>query len=473
MTTLTPISTQPRAMSLPHPSPVQDRDVYQALLEQPLANRELGRDYLERQLARAQDLPCDLPKDARELSAWVIAGAKRTTAAYNQYLTRRKQGQPRRYFANRSHALYFIHAVAPTKLVDGAWLHGVLPRWYDARFQGLARTYLEELGDGNPAQNHVVLYKKLLASHGCEDTSMLSDAHFTQGALQLVLGTLAEDYLPEVIGYNLGYEQLPLHLLITAFELSELDIDPYYFQLHVTIDNASTGHAHKAAQAVLDNLPVIGDAEAFYRRVALGYRLNDLGLGTTAVIEAFDLERELLAMFERKRETAGMVHSDFCRIEGRTVNEWLSRPGQIGEFLGALETRGWIRRHQDPAESRFWQLVQGDRAVMFGVFSPYEQQLLHDWIAGDWLAAQVRPKGPQGRTNFRQWRRPGLALGNAAPGEAVAGSEFDRELTALKAELQGCSDPERLARLIELMAPALHSTPPGLLATRLFRELTQ
>ena len=65
------------------------------------------------------------------------------------------------------------------------------------------------------------------------------------------LALAATEYLPEVIGYNLGYEQLPLHLLISSYELSELGIDPYYFTLHVTIDNASTGHAQKAVQAVL------------------------------------------------------------------------------------------------------------------------------------------------------------------------------------------------------------------------------
>jgi hypothetical protein len=55
-----------------------------------------------------------------------------------------------------------------------------------------------------------------------------------------------------VIGYNLGYEQLPLHLLITSYELNELGIDPYYFTLHVTVDNAGSGHAHKAVQALRD-----------------------------------------------------------------------------------------------------------------------------------------------------------------------------------------------------------------------------
>ena len=196
--------------------------------------------------------------------------------------------------------------------------------------------------------NHVLLYKQLLAQHGCDELAELEDEHFLQGAQQLALGHLADDYLPEVIGYNLGYEQLPLHLLITSYELTELDVDPYYFQLHVTIDNASTGHAQKAVQAVLENLPVVGDRDEFYRRVMVGYQLNDLGIGSTAVIAAFDLDDELCAMLERKREVGTQVHSDYCRIEGRTVNEWLSQPGQVRAFLEALQKRGWIRRDEDP-----------------------------------------------------------------------------------------------------------------------------
>jgi hypothetical protein len=62
--------------------------------------------------------------------------------------------------------------------------------------------------------------------------------------------TNAEKFLPEVIGFNLGYEQLPLHLLITAYELKELHIDPYYFTLHITVDNADSGHAKQAVDAV-------------------------------------------------------------------------------------------------------------------------------------------------------------------------------------------------------------------------------
>ena len=96
-----------------------------------------------------------------------------------------------------------------------------------------------------------------------------------------------------MIGFNLGYEQLPLHLLITAYELNELGLDPYYFTLHVTVDNADTGHARRAVAGVLDAMPRFGDAGEFWRRVRDGFRLNDLGAGTNDVIRGFDQQQDV------------------------------------------------------------------------------------------------------------------------------------------------------------------------------------
>lgn len=458
MTTLMPIFTTPReSYSFLQAGPA--RTLYERLLQPRLADGvvDQARSFLDAQLEQAERQPCDMPAQPEALLNWMRDAAQRTTQAYAQYLEARRQGEPRRYFSNRAHAVYFLRHVAPTKLVDGAWLYGLFKHWQEPSLRPLLRTYLEELGDGVAAMNHVVLYKQLLSQNGCDELAELEDEHFLQGAQQLALGHLADEYLPEVIGYNLGYEQLPLHLLITSYELTELDIDPYYFQLHVTIDNASTGHAQKAVQAVLENLPVVGDRDAFYQRVMRGYQLNELGVGSTAVIGAFDLDEQLCGMLERKREVATQVHSDYCRIEGRTINQWLSQPGQVRGLLEALEKRGWIRRNEDPQNSRFWQLVQGDRAAMFGVFSAYEQQILHDWIAGDWTAARSRGRN----------RR------NTAQPNAMQASGLDDEAQALHATLRALPARQQAEKLIELMSPACHFTPAGLLATRLFNTYLQ
>ena len=67
----------------------------------------------------------------------------------------------------------------------------------------------------------------------------------------------------------MGYEQLPLHLLISNYELKELGIDSHYFNLHITIDNFDNGHAQKALEGVLKVAQRYQDKEEFLRRVKL------------------------------------------------------------------------------------------------------------------------------------------------------------------------------------------------------------
>jgi hypothetical protein len=426
--------------------PAQAVSLYQALEQgdTDVDPATLGR-FLDQQLEAARGLPCDLPDTPAELAGWVADNASQVAERYAAYLKERRAGAPRRFFSNKAHALYFLRQVAPAKLVDGAWLYSAVRHADDWRYHDLLRTYLEELGDGDPALNHVVLYRELLAAHDCTPDETLEPELYLQGALQLALGHVGDDYLPEIIGYNLGYEQLPLHLLITAFELNELGIDPYYFTLHVTIDNASSGHARRAVDTVQAFYRSAPDKTDFLRRLRAGYQLNELGLGSTAVIQAFDLESELVDRLEHKRAFAQNMHSDYCRLEGRTVNEWLSTPGQIRGFLSALENKGWIKRHQDPQLSRFWQMVSGPGAVMFGVFSGYELQLLQDWIAGDWTGPAQGQSGSPFRARFRQ--RPNVAATSAAP---MTSRRYGTE------------------ELLRLLAPALHATPEGLAATRVF-----
>lgn len=438
----------------------QTKTVYDALMQPSEALRDVDVvDFLRQQLARAEHAECEVPGNPQALEDWIGQGVANVAEQYSAYLQERHAGGPRRFFTGRSHALYFLQHVAPTKLVDGAWLYSLLPQWADYRFHGLIRTYLEELGDGEPALNHVALYKKLIADLDCDPGYTLADIYYEQGAIQLALGQHGAAFLPEVIGYNLGYEQLPLHLLITSFELNELGIDPYYFSLHVTIDNASTGHARKAAQSVLSLMPMGADREEFYQRVVQGYKLNELGIGSTAIIKSFDLDQEVIAMLERKRSFGQHMHSDYCRLEGLTINEWLAKPDQIPAFLDALLKKGWIKRDEDPANSRFWKLIDGAGAPMFGVFSGYEKQLLWDWIAGE----RIVEEGAANAFRF-QFRSKNSANADL-PSPVIP---TDPDLQGLLSDLKHCAPNEKMALLGDFMCPAMHATPAGLYATREF-----
>ncbi|MNO83289.1 hypothetical protein D3C76_745910 [compost metagenome] len=417
------------------PGTLQQR--YQALLA---GQDESSAAWLDEQLTHAASLPDDLPDTPSRLPAWSARHAAQVAKGYAGYLAQRRQGAPRRFFANRAQALWFLQQVAPTKAVDGAWLHGTLQHWRDTRYHGLIRTYLEELGNGDPSCNHVLIYQRLLSRLGCLEGLQLEDQRYLQGTLQLALGQHCDTYLPEVVGYNLGYEQPPLHLLITTYELAELGVDGQYFQLHVTIDNAASGHAFRAIQAVRQ-FCATHDGQPFYARVRRGYRLNDLGIAAPDLVRQFDLQAELFAALERKRVYGQFMHSDHCRLQKRTINQWLAEPGAMPAFVAALQALGWIRRGQDPAQSRWWTLIEGPAAVMFGVFDAYEKQLWHDWIADHWQA-------PIRRVAPGSWGLP------EAHGETAT------------------TPRDAPAALTRRMAGNRHATPDGLSATRAFIRAT-
>lgn len=464
--------------------------------------RSSSRSFLLDELEAAAEVACDFPDHVRSLPAWLEQENLEAAGRYRQYLDARQVGAPRRFFLNRSHALHFLRGVAPTKLVDGAWLYGLLPHWNDARFGALIRIYLDELGQGRRAQNHVALFRDLLASHGLDSrgASRLTDEHYTQGAIQLALAHHADEFLPELIGFNLGYEQLPLHLPITAYELAELGIDSYYFTLHVTVDNAASGHAQQALDGLLAAWPRLGNGREFFARVANGFKLNLLGMGTVDVIDSFNLERELLGMLAEKATVGAALHSDCCRVGGKTVTEWLMEPDRLPDFLRALEGLGWIRRGQPPENSRFWKLLHDEGAPMFGVFTPWEQALVADWIANAPGAAALDPLSPppppSPRRPARRSQRRAVApdadtasqppcVSHGAPvaevlrhhlagldRDSTAAGDFASDSFLLADRLAGVTGrSEAMTILIGLLSPANHTSPVGLLATRIYTDL--
>lgn len=488
-----PIESEARAPSVSAVGPVRSGDensvkplqfapLYERLAQHlPTApERAAAAAQVRHALDRQIDEDDEVPESPEGLIAWMQSNVENVHDRYQRYLEERKQGGARRYFFNRAHALYFLRNAAPTKLVDGSWLYGLCAQSDNARFSDLVRTYTEELGDGAADKNHVKLYRDLLTRYGIDPIDGLPDIYYYQGLVQLALGWNADQFLPEIIGFNLGYEQLPLHLLITAYELNELGIDPYYFTLHITVDNADNGHARRACMAALDVAPRLDDGGEYWHRVRAGAKLNRLGVGTTDLIEGFDIDAEVARILAHKAPSGHGAHSDYCKLSGRSVNDWLAEPESMRAFMAALEAAQWIKKGQPAEQSRFWQLLQGERAEMFGVFSPYELQVLHDWIRGPLSAdgqpydAEVMPGKPVRQMNFRVAQRLKLRGGIAGNGDGDSAVQhlatWDADLEIFEQRLPTLAGQERRALIVQAMAPALHWTPAGLLATRLFLE---
>lgn len=460
-----------------------------------------GENFIRLQLDKVVVGSNALPTNYDDLKAWIIRNAEEVGKQYHQYLLERKNGNPRRLFKNKSHALNFIKLVAPTKMVDGSWLHGFIHHAENEKFSKLISIYLDELGNGDVRKNHVVLFRQLLNKYGFEELDQLSDKFFIQGAIQLALGCNTEAFTPEIIGFNLAYEQLPLHLMITAYELRELNIDPYYFTLHVTVDNALTGHSKMAIDAFRDSLPDDVNHQDYFKRVIAGMALNQDGLSTMSIINSYNIDVEIIEIFQQKSTLGKYMHGDHCSIGGKPINTWLENSQNIPEFLQALENNQWIMRNQDPKNSRFWQLIEGDKASMYGVFSTYEKQVIYDWIAGTALETLPRAERLGQAINrnivnqdLNEHSENNKALGNqpsniikmqlrqkslfthvndsqplkSAPVHEISITEDEASFNSKVAKAK--DKTELMQLLTQWMSPAKHHTHLGLLSTRLYIE---
>ena len=155
--------------------------------------------------------------------------------------------------------------------------------------------------------------------------------------------------------------------------------------------------------------------------------------------------------------------------------------------MGELEKAGWIQRGQPADNSRFWRLIQSERAEMFGVFSAYEQQILSDWIATA-PGESDTPAVPAARTpSFRARQRALDTLGlhhspRSGPMRGVIrhhptdtsanDDEAVGELRQLELQVASMGNKQAAIKLLQsLMTPARHHSAVGLMATRLFRQL--
>lgn len=402
----------------------------------------------------------DWMDDVAQIEQYCFESLKRTCAEFQDYLAQRKLHKPREYFPTVSHAFEFLTKVAPVKFVDGAWLYAVLEQADLHAHQDLILIYLEELGLGDAQANHVCMYQDLLHQYGLERfIEPLSPVYYEQAAVQLALAYVGVEDLAWVIGFNLGYEQLPLHLLISNYELQELGIDPQYFNVHITIDNLHNGHAKRSIGAFYQGLSTAKDRASYLKKVKQGYLLNDIGKSSTQIIAELDLEQFVLQVFQDKARVGQFIHNDKCQFAGQTINQWLSDPNQIQDFLNILIEKNWIIRNEAVENSRFWQMIDQPNGRMFGVFNSTEKQVIKDWIQGASLSTRLKPIHSQQHSNAQ-------TIIQSNTGE----DEF--ELRQLKKSMQHSNDlSHQLSLLKRYLAPDLHATPIGLWATQHYTQL--
>ncbi|KAI4700462.1 hypothetical protein J4E89_010913 [Alternaria sp. Ai002NY15] len=339
------------------------------------------------------------------------------TNRWEEYLSRRRAGGSREMFSDKEEAKWWLKQAAPVKYVDGAWLGHInkisTPFKYRQITKNAWQVMSEELGDGDLAKNHVQVYRELMEDieaglpaadpedfiHPRHD---LTEARCWKAAMaQLTISLFPHEFLPEALGFNMAYESLPLHLLKTVKELRELRLNPYYFELHISIDNADSGHAAMAMAAVTNYIELVAEQEGeeavriAWKRVQAGYILAE-GLPTTPESPSLKVQAEepfpctgteaaLIDIFAAKSFVAHKIHCNSrLKIGRRSLVDWLE-PNAFKdaqwqkEFLQDLSNcKPWVIKG-DSEKSRLVKELSWE-GKMFGSFTEKEVEVVKAWI---------------------------------------------------------------------------------------------
>lgn len=365
---------------------------------------------------------------------------------YERYIARRRAKGPRELFVDAEYAKKWLRLASMVKFVDGGWIGAIvnsLPLLNDPtlRDTGMERAagkiawqvISEEFGDGDLEKNHVYLYEKLISQLNTTDGRSSSSGfqpHFdgtapeegvpncwTAAIAQQCIGLLSspEDYFQEALGFNMAYECLAYHLLITSYELRELKVDNYYFNLHITIDNPSTGHSAMARVAVekyMEGLLARDGPEAVeraWKKIQAGFILAE-GLPTTPTkpVDGGDISKinttppastTTLAFADlicHKAVGSAQIHcASRLKFGGKTVEQWLDptklTQASAVDFANILaEKPVWVVPGHPEKSRMVKELEWGGR--MFGAFSRMEVETVRAWVKH----LDTKPTAPTG-----------------------------------------------------------------------------
>lgn len=348
--------------------------------------------------------------DAVALDLFLAAERQDVLDEFESYIQLRDTGSGPVLFQSRKGAIERLKRNAPLNYVDGAWLcrvHQVhTPFSLRSVTKEVWQTFSEELGDGDLEKNHVHIYRDLLRSVGVHLPDGDS-ADFIRGRNgideeqvwrsatgQLLVSLFPNDFLPEILGFNLHFESLATADLKAGRELPEFGISPYYYNLHVSIDNADSGHSAMALACIIRFMNLVRETgimnyESAWKRIQGGFLLSQT-LNEDETVEFY--EAKLAEMLYRKARIAGRIHcTSRARIGRRTLPAWFSLPWSSGHYgdtgddnweCGFLPTladaKPWVYRGD--SERSFLMRELSWKGRMFGAFTRTEADLLRTWI---------------------------------------------------------------------------------------------
>lgn len=188
--------------------------------------------------------------------------------------------------------IWGFEQVAPLILIDGCWIQNSLtlqninPEICEILFS----IYCDEIGNGQPEQNHPFIFQQLLDSLAIRvppaySREFIAHSGFINSAFDLPvymlsLSSFSVEFLPELLGLNMAIELSGLgkSYMRLVDDWNYWGIDPSIANIHISIDNYASGHAFlakKAIQIYMDELmqktanPLLLDRH--WRRIYNGY----------------------------------------------------------------------------------------------------------------------------------------------------------------------------------------------------------
>ncbi|WP_374580821.1 hypothetical protein [Pseudoduganella sp.] len=310
------------------------RQLYMLLREAP--DRAEAMAYLQRRLAEAAALHPAWSGGLAGLEEWHELCARSRAEEFRLYQAGRSEGAGRRHFATLAQARRFLCMQAPALLADGAWLHSVLDHWRQPAYMPLVKLYLDYLGKGVPAANHVAQVQQALAAQSCSNWQELEDSSYVQAAIRMALACAGERYLPELLGYQLAVPDQPAAQPSVLHELAELGI--------VLPPPVPDGLVLTALRAMLGN---VSDRPAFLQRLELGHALGRLGLQTVPATPGDGAAQEEAA-------SSNVTPAVFAAPAG----------GDSSAAAGARAPARGILRHNFPHDEHAWETITSDLGLL-------------------------------------------------------------------------------------------------------------
>lgn len=299
----------------------------------------------------------------------------------------------------------WILQMAPFNQTDGAWLRYIATVGpMDDVNALLFGIYADELGGGDASLNHANLYTRLLEEAGFElpdirsrayvDNPAIVDSAFTLPLFQLVVSQFPQDFLAELLGMTLYLEWGSLELKNMVLLNRHFGLDTQFYEMHVAIDNAATGHGAKALRAVelhLECVRVSAGDEAMqeqWARIWDGYvafaTTGALGQEMAARRDRPSAPADRVAAMIADRAPRARVNHGTAQLAGVLLNDLFADPSAL---MAALVEGGWVVPG-DPEASRFFGLTE-PTGPMYRIFTDAELDTWRDWVRA--LAAGSEP----------------------------------------------------------------------------------